>query len=95
MSRMICGACGVYLECEENGVLYADEEHGNFAKCDLYQCPKCGNQVVSGFGSWLMPDTAKRMLQSYIDNDLGILRRDEGYNKDVYGLTEGGKFKDV
>ena len=48
-SRPICVKCQTSMRCEKNGVKvkYSSREAQNG---DLYECPKCGNQVIVGFG---------------------------------------------
>jgi predicted RNA-binding Zn-ribbon protein involved in translation (DUF1610 family) len=55
MPKMICVKCEVELRPEENGVKVKELFHRNTAvyrvwDADLWQCPKCGLQVVVGFG---------------------------------------------
>ncbi len=81
MTQLICGADGARMECEENDVLYVDEEHGNFAKCDMYKCPKCGVLMATGFGDWLFPDVAKVTIVHYRKGWGSILYKGTGWTR--------------
>lgn len=49
----VCAKCQVDMRCKKNGVGVVDM--ADFGPCqvwdaDLWECPKCGFQVVAGFG---------------------------------------------
>ena len=50
----ICMSCGVVMKCKKNGFLVKDPQAGNFPSTywrgDLYKCPTCGVEIVSGTG---------------------------------------------
>ncbi len=51
----ICARCAVEMRCKKNDFLVRDPEVGQFASTywrgDLYECPVCGAQVVTGFSA--------------------------------------------
>lgn len=53
-SNYICVECELEMRPLKNGVFA--EEHCDYDKpykiwhCDLWQCPKCGRQILAGFG---------------------------------------------
>ena len=56
MPKMICVKCEVELTCKQNGVgaLYTflpDERPCSIYDADLWSCPICGLEIVSGFGA--------------------------------------------
>lgn len=51
--RPICYACGLEMECQHNGTpMILEATFGSYQiwHGDLWKCPQCGIQVVSGFG---------------------------------------------
>ena len=48
---MFCVRCGRVLECVKNGV-EVKVNHGAYAHADLYRCPSCGFEIVTGLGSY-------------------------------------------
>ena len=57
MPRMVCVQCKVKLRPERNGVHVVEtfgedsDEPYKLWRADLYKCPKCGVEVVAGFGA--------------------------------------------
>ena len=51
--RMICVKCGKELKCKKNEVV-VEELAGNDSyriwEADLWECPKCGTEIIAGFG---------------------------------------------
>ena len=65
MSRItqpICMTCGIIMRCKKNEFVVKDPRVGDFKSTywsgDLYQCPKCGVEVVVGTGMGIDHDTA-------------------------------------
>jgi hypothetical protein len=53
MPKLICVSCSKEMKPDRNGVYYL--EYANFGPyklwhSDMWGCPKCGHQVLSGFG---------------------------------------------
>lgn len=51
--RPVCVKCQVEMRCKESGVGCLDMANFGPYKLwdsDLYECPKCGYQVLTGFG---------------------------------------------
>lgn len=48
-TRPICLPCEVSMYPEKNGVVIK-YSHDGFQNGDLYKCPKCGRQIIVGFG---------------------------------------------
>ena len=48
-NRPICVACQTSMRAEKNGVTvhYA---YDTYQMGDLYKCPVCGNEIITGFG---------------------------------------------
>ena len=52
--RPVCRACQIEMHPEHNGVGVLDmSDYGpdDLWEADLWKCPKCGHEIVSGFGS--------------------------------------------
>lgn len=72
MSRPICVKCHREMFPKENEFLVRDEYKGGFEPTfwygDLYECPGCKVQIVTGFGKGLLleqmssKDTARAMV---------------------------------
>ena len=45
---MICAECGVYMKVQTNGVAVVGSER--IVMGDLYECPFCKIEIVSGLG---------------------------------------------
>ena len=81
--RPVCVTCQVELHPEHNGVGVLDI--ANFGPvdiwdADLWKCPKCGIEIVSGFGnnpisSHYKGDEFTRLVQSYRDHSIVIESR--------------------
>ena len=81
--RPVCAPCQVEMHPERNGVGVLDM--ASFGPCDLWdadlwECPKCGHQIVSGFGanpvsSHYLKEGFPRLIQSYRDNSIVIESR--------------------
>ena len=53
--RPICAKCRVFFRCKENEVIIEEGGSGpddpyRVWMADLFECPRCGAEVVSGFG---------------------------------------------
>ena len=78
--RPVCAACQVDMRPECNGVGVLDM--ADFGPCDLWdadlwECPKCGQQIVSGFGSNPISrhyegDRFTNLVKSYEENSIVI-----------------------
>jgi len=57
MPRMVCVKCQIKLKIKRNGVHVVEtfgvdsDEPYKLWRADLWECPDCGAQVVSGFGA--------------------------------------------
>ena len=53
-SSYVCVPCNRFMRIEKNGVTVEEQtEVGESYKlwdADLYRCPECGHEIVSGFG---------------------------------------------
>ena len=47
--RMLCPDCGVLLKCKKNGVTVRYGYYSGHFHADLYECPECGKQIITGF----------------------------------------------
>ena len=50
--RPVCVKCKCEMWCELNGQIVQDVSHDDFGFMhgDKFKCPKCGHEVVIGFG---------------------------------------------
>lgn len=48
--RMVCPDCGEILRVVKNGIIVKMRWYNGYFSADLYECPVCGKQVISGFG---------------------------------------------
>ena len=74
MHRPVCVKCEVELTCKENevGCLdISDNREVQVWDSDLWACPVCGYELVTGFGRMPvdhdMNDTLARTIQNYRD----------------------------
>jgi hypothetical protein len=72
--RPICKKCECEMRCEENGVGVLDMAGGRsnarpykLYDADLYKCPKCGIEVIGGFGYNPISGEWKSDFQHHID----------------------------
>ena len=49
--RLVCPDCGEIMQAKKNGVVVKMKYYAGYFRADLYECPKCGKQVLTGFGS--------------------------------------------
>jgi len=49
--RLVCPDCGKVMTVVKNGVVVRMGGYSGYFKADLFQCPKCGKQILAGFGS--------------------------------------------
>ena len=49
--EIICPECGEIMQVKKNGVVVKMKNYSGFFRADLFQCPKCGKQILAGFGS--------------------------------------------
>lgn len=65
MRRPICIKCKREMIVIENDFLVKDKAVGDFPStywnCDLYECPECKIQIVTGFGNGM---SAEKMARS-------------------------------
>ena len=81
--RPVCAACQVEMHPERNGVGVLDmADYGpvNLWDADLWECPKCHFQIVSGFGDSPVArhnegDRFERLVKSYNENSIVIESR--------------------
>ena len=61
MPLPICTTCKQQMVVKKNDVPVKDREHSGFASTiwrgDLFECPKCHIEIISNFGSALIPTT--------------------------------------
>ena len=56
MVRMICKSCSdeegvaVFFEPVLNGVKVRYGKYTGYFHADLYRCPRCGREIITGFG---------------------------------------------
>ena len=51
--RMICAKCGKELKCKKNEVIVEElvlSDSSRIWEADLWKCPKCGIEIITGFG---------------------------------------------
>lgn len=57
-----CVDCGTYYKCIKNSVILVDWYNACYVRCDLYECPSCGHELIprSQMGNpvdrWKNPD---------------------------------------
>jgi len=55
----ICAKCRVTFRCEKNGIIIHEPDSamcdGWRWKADLYRCPGCGLEIVTGYGQEPLP----------------------------------------
>ena len=51
MSVMICVKCGSILKCRKNGVAVRYGYYAGYFMGDLYYCPNCGYEIITGLGT--------------------------------------------
>ena len=81
--RPVCTACQTEMHPEKNGVGVldlADWGPCNLWDADLWECPKCGHQIVSGFGDNPIvrhheKERFEKILKEYRDNSIVIENR--------------------
>ena len=71
MPKNICVKCEVEFKPFENGVIVAEMFQNNTAlyrlwSADLWQCPKCGYQIVSGYGNHAYAEHFEQNLEKII-----------------------------
>ena len=49
--RLVCSDCGEIMQAKKNGVVVKMKNYSGFFRADLFQCQKCGKQILAGFGS--------------------------------------------
>ena len=49
MEMLLCAKCGEVLECKKNGVKVRYGYYSGYFHADLFECPKCGYKVLTGF----------------------------------------------
>lgn len=82
--RPVCVKCQCELHPEKNGVGVLDTDgRGNdyeLFDADLWKCPKCGMEVVGGFGHGPVSAHYKDDFQSAIESyrNLSLLIRNDG-----------------
>lgn len=50
-NSLICLECGVEMRPEKIGVVVKVPGYNGFFKADIWKCPVCGKEVLTGFGS--------------------------------------------
>ena len=81
--RPVCAPCQVEMHPEKNGVGVLDmADYGpvNLWDADLWECPKCGHQIVSGFGNNPLHyhyegETFEKAIKDYEKNSIVIESR--------------------
>jgi len=51
MVLIICVNCGDQMKVKKMGVTVRFEYYAGYFRGDLYYCPKCGYEVISGLGA--------------------------------------------
>ena len=73
---LMCVKCAVNFTCDKNGVTVVMPQD-SVIEADLYECPKCGVQILSGFAQmYLSPKQAERAV---------VNARQRGYLVDLTG----------
>lgn len=72
---LICVKCLTNLRCEKNGVLVARDPH-HVQRADLYKCPECGFEIITGAGDALNWEQALRIYKGEISGTLDLYRMD-------------------
>ena len=68
--RPVCVKCQTEMRCEKNGVGCLDmASFGPYElwDSDLYKCPKCGVEILTGFGDLAVSVHHKENFQQLVD----------------------------
>lgn len=68
--RPVCVKCHCELRPEENGVGVLDmADYGPYElyDADLWKCPKCGLEVIGGFGEYPISEHYMDSFQKFVD----------------------------
>jgi len=49
MPQIMCAQCGTFLKVKQMGIKVRYGYYSGFFYADLYYCPNCGIEVISGF----------------------------------------------
>lgn len=53
-SNLVCVSCGAFMRVKKNGVTVEEQTEDSqpykLWDADLYACPQCGTEVITGFG---------------------------------------------
>lgn len=81
--RPVCVKCQVEMRPEKSGVGLLDmASYGPYKlwESDLYKCPKCGCEIITGFGDYAITEhyepSFTRILQAYKDKGLVVENRE-------------------
>jgi hypothetical protein len=82
MPKILCPECQVEFRLETNGVkvketFQAGQQVYRIWDADLWRCPRCGIQVVAGFGN-------RPLAEHFEDNFKEVLARVEGGHDPVF-----------
>ena len=104
--KRLCVKCEVEFRCEKVGVIVKEMMNQNTRICrlwraDLWKCPKCGFEIVVGFG-----DGINKPFYEHFDGEVELKALIEEYKKKgvkIYtdneilpktNFTEGGEIND-
>jgi len=89
VARLVCVKCEVELRPEKNGVVVPvmfmeNTKVYEIYRADKWMCPKCGYEVVAGFGKLPMAehfkDKCEEIVKQMKENDAVVI-----YDKEVCG----------
>ncbi len=55
MNQILC-KCGKFMKCEKTGVTVRLNPYIGYFKADLFKCPTCNNEVMTGFSKEIIDD---------------------------------------
>lgn len=96
-TKMVCPKCNCYYEPLKNGVNVFDIIDGDvvtYSRADLWYCPICKNEVVSGFGGLVEDETFSKDIheQSIVRGEkVYYVRNNQGVNPvegSGYGMVQ-------
>ena len=56
---LFCADCGEIMRVKKNGVTLRYGYYAGYFRADLYECPKCGKQVITELGTEIFDTEAE------------------------------------
>ncbi len=86
---IVCAKCQVELRCEKSGIAVVEmaracgtpEGPYQIWHADLYKCPVCGAEIVTGFAN-------EPLAQHWEDHFYEVLEAEKQYNRVIYSYEK-------